>query len=78
MNGDRMQAVHDDDLVTLLKSLGVYEKFSEGQFICRFCQKPITVENLGAIIPVDGKIAFSCDAPKCIDQMAEVGVENEC
>ena len=69
---NQLQAVHDDDLISLLISLGIYEKVKNHQINCTFCQKPISEENIGAIIPLDGEIALVCDTPKCLKRMSEV------
>lgn len=73
MKDNHLQAVHDDDLNALLSSLGVYEKVCDGQYACPFCKKKITFENLGAIIPINGKIAFSCNSQACLNSMVEAG-----
>lgn len=36
---NEMKAVHDDDLVQLLNSLGVYENIIHGDYTCLFCKK---------------------------------------
>ena len=72
-----MKAVYDDDLVTLLQSLKVYDDITNGKIHCKYCQQQVTLENLGAIIPVDGQIAFSCDNAMCINRLAEEGAINE-
>ena len=61
IQNEHMKAVYDDDL----------------KILCKYCQQQITLENLGAIIPADGEIAFSCDNAKCINQLAEEGAINE-
>ena len=58
IQNEHMKAVYDDDLVTLLKSLKVYDEITNGKILCKYCQQQITLENLGAIIPADGEIAF--------------------
>ena len=73
MKDNHLQAVHDDDLSSLLSSLGVYEKVHSGQCTCSFCQKIISLENLGAIIPLNGEIVFSCDSHSCLNSMMEAG-----
>lgn len=77
MKDNHLQAVHDDDLSALLVSLGVYDKIHDGQCSCIFCEKVITFENLGAIIPLKGKIAFSCDSQICLNSMGEASDEND-
>ena len=73
MRDNRLKAVHDDDLSTLLTSLGLYDKVQAGNCPCHFCHQAITLENLGAIIPLNGEIVFSCDAPGCLNSMVEAG-----
>ncbi|MHA1285678.1 MAG: hypothetical protein ACTSQP_24520, partial [Promethearchaeota archaeon] len=64
------RAVHEDDLIQLLKSLGIYEQIINGEYNCMFCEKVITLENLGAIFPdKTGKIYLICDEPSCFKKI---------
>lgn len=72
MNNNCLQAVHDDDLRKLLSSLGVLESVEAGEQRCVFCGCDIKEENIGAVLPLDNKIAFSCDKQACIDKMIEM------
>lgn len=67
MKDECLQAVHDDDLLSLLKSLGVEKNILSGECVCNVCGKIITLENLGAIVPQDGNITFVCDDLNCIN-----------
>lgn len=78
MKNNHLQAVHDDDLSTLLISLGVYDEVCAGRHSCHFCQQSITLKNLGAIVPLNGNIEFSCDNPLCLKSMVEAGEPNDC
>ena len=69
MRKNKLKAVHDDDIVSLLSSLGCYEEVSQGQCKCLFCNTTITIENLGAIIPRNDEIVFSCNADSCLQKM---------
>ncbi len=60
-----MQAVHDSDLVELLKSLGVYDDVINGKYKCLFCNSKITLENIDSIMPCDGEVQFTCDNKDC-------------
>ena len=60
-----MQAVHDSDLVELLKSLGVYDGVTSGEYKCLFCHGKITLENIDSIMPCDGEVQFTCDNKDC-------------
>lgn len=77
MKNNRLQAVHDDDLSNLLMSLGVYENVQNGKCSCLFCQKVITFDNLGAIVPISGEISFVCDSAMCLNSMTEAGGAND-
>lgn len=60
VNHGEIQAVHDDELVQVLKSLSLYEDFMQGKCKCKVCGKIITTKSLRAIIPSDNEILFSC------------------
>ena len=76
MKDSHIKAVHDDDLKSLLSSLGYYEKVRNGECQCHFCLQTISMNNLGAILPLNGKIAFLCDSADCLQKMIEVGNDN--
>ena len=68
---EKIKAVHDSDLLNLLKSLGIYSKFLAGKCKCKFCENQITFENLHSIFPEGGDIKFTCDRPECIRSLME-------
>ena len=65
MENNTIKAVHDDDIISLLRSLQLYDLVSDGKIKCAFCEGAITVDNLDAIIPDDGKIVLSCNNATC-------------
>lgn len=77
MDDKRIKAVHNDDLVSLLSSLGVYEQIKSNNCRCHFCEQIISLDNLGAIIPHNNSIVFSCNVEKCLQQMIKVGDVSE-
>jgi len=66
-----MQAVYDDDLVELLTSLGLYQKFVSGQLHCAICGDEISWENLNGLFPESGQIKFGCTRPECVTGLAQ-------
>lgn len=62
---NKMKAVHDNDLVNLLRSLNVYNDVINGKCNCLFCNQEITLDNLDSIVPYEGAIQFTCDNPEC-------------
>lgn len=73
MKNSHLKAVHDEDLESFLYSLGYYAKICNGECHCHFCDRTISMNNLGAILPWEGKVAFSCDSANCLQKMSEAG-----
>lgn len=63
---ETLSAVHDDDLVGLLRSLGVLHSVETGRARCKFCRDQINLSNLQALIPDSGSVSFACNKPGCI------------
>lgn len=63
---EKIQAVHDEDLQSLLESLNVLTKIRQGEIRCKFCDEVITLNNLHAIFPQSGSIKFVCDKIPCV------------
>lgn len=59
-------AVHDVDLEKALRKLGIYEKLVKGAMYCMICEESVNLENLGALMRVNGKIKVICDKPACL------------
>ena len=77
MKNNELLAVHDDDLTTLLKSLEKYDEVIAGKCACIFCEKQIELDNIGAIVPGDKKIVFSCNANACLNILTKLGEQND-
>jgi hypothetical protein len=68
---ETVKAVHDDDLVAYLESLGVdTTQPTLGQ--CKFCREPVTLENLAALFPESGALKLACDRPACLLALQEL------
>lgn len=63
---ERIKAIHDDNLIALLKNLKLYDDIMARKIKCKFCKESISLDNLSAIIPDSGNIGFACDSPKCL------------
>lgn len=59
-----IHAVHDRDVTKLWDSLQLPE--SQPCFVCR---KKVTKENVGAFLPVKGKVEVVCEEPHCFLEM---------
>ena len=68
-----IRAIHDTDLVKVLKKLGLYDGVVEGRYRCFVCGRRITLENIGGLFKSrDGKINFVCNNMKCLMMAAEI------
>lgn len=68
-----IRAIHDTDLVKVLKKLGLYEGIVEGRYRCFVCGRKITLSNIGGLFKSrDGKINFVCNNMKCLMIAAEI------
>lgn len=65
MKESLIKAVHDDDMINLLKSLEVYDSVINEQYKCIFCNELITINNIDAILPQNEKVVFSCNQEQC-------------
>lgn len=72
MSDNQLKAVHDDDLKSLLTSLGCFEKVSTQQCKCIFCDTVIDVETIGAIVPKEGQIQFVCNNMECLNKLTDI------
>ncbi len=63
---ETLSAVHDDDLIALLQSLGVLHDLEAGNIRCKFCRDQINLDSLQALIPDSGSVSFVCKKPTCI------------
>jgi hypothetical protein len=70
VEGGFLNAVLDEDLQGLLRSIGQLEPIERGEVICVKCGAPITLENLQLIIPMsEGKYHIVCNTSSCIEQL---------
>jgi hypothetical protein len=72
MPEDALQAVHDDDLMTYMNSLGIRKDFENGSLTCRICGDVINMDNLHAFLPDSGQIRVFCSKPDCIKKLMQL------
>lgn len=66
-----VDAIHDDNLLELLDSLGLKNKFLHGKLECAFSHDTITWENLHSIYPDSGAIKLCCTKLSCINSLID-------
>lgn len=65
----KIKAVHDSDLLEVLKSLGVLEDIENNKATCIFCRDLVSLETIEAIFQKEGRIKFICSKPECISKL---------
>ncbi len=62
----QIKFVYDSDLENLLKKLDILDAIMSEKVKCYICGGVITLENIGAIIKVKGRVELICQNPVCI------------
>lgn len=60
------KAVYDEDLISLLESLGVLDAVNAGNYKCDECNCTITIENIGSLYKKGNEIKFKCNKIDCL------------
>ena len=68
-------AVHQNELEPVLHRLGVYDEVVAGRAKCHFCNVSVTMENIGGLLSLNGKIVLVCDKPECLAKAALASVK---
>ncbi|MCH7811445.1 MAG: hypothetical protein IH958_02345 [Chloroflexi bacterium] len=63
---ETLAVVHDDDLESTLRNLGVLKNIVDGSMKCPFCADVVAMDTLHSIFPDSGAIKVSCDKPSCV------------
>jgi RNA recognition motif-containing protein len=71
MNKYTLNAIHDDELLSLIEKLGLKDKLSQGKLKCKFTGTIITFDNLYSIFPESGDIKFVSNNPDAIKLFTE-------
>ena len=68
---ETLQAVHDIKLEQFLRNINRYDEVVSGRCKCKFCSKPISLDNISCIFPESGSVKFVCDDMSCIAKMSQ-------
>lgn len=58
-------AIHANDLVSVLEKYGLLADIQSGLRECTECSKTLTLDNLGSMRRLDGKMVFTCNNVLC-------------
>jgi hypothetical protein len=66
-----LRAVHERDLLTYARSLGIYDQGSRTVGRCKFCGDDVSIDHVAAVFPLGGAIKVACDKSSCRDDFLE-------
>lgn len=67
-----LKAVHMADLASMLGRHGQLDDFENGRIACTVCADTITLDNVGSLRIVDGKLVFACRNISCYDEIVRI------
>jgi hypothetical protein len=65
-----VKAVHDDQLIGYLRSLGLNPDGVLGR--CKFCREDVTIDTLAALFPQGGDLKVVCHRRECLAGLQEL------
>ncbi len=67
MKKKKIQALFKEDIERILHSINELEPIENGERICKYCSRTITLQNIQLIIPrKENLFDYVCDNPNCI------------
>lgn len=67
MEKKKIQAFFKEDIQRILQSINELTPIENGERICKYCSKTISLQNIQLIIPRKEKLFdYVCDNPNCI------------
>lgn len=64
-NRVKIPAIHDRDLETVLRDLGILEKVASGEISCSICGTPLTLDTIECIYMQGTELKLSCQQAEC-------------
>lgn len=70
-----LDLLHYSDLEQFLKNIKKYNDFKEGKILCKFCNEPITLDNICAILLRKDNFIFLCNKEFCYTNYLKYNVK---
>lgn len=65
-----IKAIHDVDLVRVLRRLGLYDALTRGELVCSICGRKLTLDSLGGVYKEGKSVKLVCDRIECLAEVA--------
>ena len=65
----KISVVHDEDLPSLITSMGLDDDIHNGRSQCEFCEEIINIDNLWGILIKEGRIQLICSNSDCLSEL---------
>lgn len=62
----KVLAVHENDIEMMITNLNLNEDIKNGEIKCDICGEIIDLNNIGALVKIEGTIKFICDKSICL------------
>lgn len=70
---EEISAIMDCDFEKLLIQTNQLDDFQNGEIKCHICKRPISIDNVGVILPTENegemKLDFICNDPDCLTSL---------
>ena len=64
-NRVKIPAIHDHDLETVLRDLGILDKVVSGEMLCSVCGAPLTLDTIECLYMQGTELKLSCQKIEC-------------
>lgn len=68
---ETVNAVHEDQFVGFLKTLGIYDDVMKRTKKCKFCGMPVNYDHIATVFAESGEIKLICDKPECMAKLSD-------
>jgi len=65
---ETLNVLHERDLKEFLINSNLYEDIEKKRILCKFCKKPVSLDNIYAIVIIDDIFEFVCDKESCYNK----------
>ena len=68
---DKVHAIHEQDMETIVRELGLFEKIISGEILCSECGGKVNIDSIQFIYMQDEDIKICCNATDCYKSLMD-------